>query len=162
MLEQFEIYINAQKTMAQYLLGLGVLMIAIGVVVHFSGSIPHFKGLKIGLLICGLLAIVGGYGYRITEEKLLNSHKLIYHEDPIKFKQVELERMQKVVKSYPKIQITFVVVIIAALITILFLNKPLVNGLLFSLVIYMVGNLLLENISKPSIYTYLEQLTTVN
>ena len=71
MLEQLDLYINAQKTIANYMLGFGLLMILLAVVLHFAGTHSLFYGMKIGLLLLGLFSAMSGYGYRTKEEKLL-------------------------------------------------------------------------------------------
>ena len=111
------------------------------------------------MLIFGLFSSVGGYGYKKTEDKLQKSQTLLYQENPVEFKQKEKERMAKVVKNFPLIQMIFVAVIAVSLITNLLLNKAFVNGILFSLVIFLVGNMIIESVSKKSIDTYYEILS---
>lgn len=159
MLEQLEIYINAQKTIANYMLAFGVIMILLAIMIHFSNADALLFGLKIGLVIFGLFSSIGGYGYKMTEEKLLKSQTLLYRENTEEFHQKEKERMEKVVKNFPFIQMIFVAIIIISLVINLFINKPLINGFLFSLVIFMVGNLIIESVSKKSINTYFEKLS---
>lgn len=159
MIEQLEIYINAQKTIANYMLAFGLIMLLLAVLIHFSDSNTLFYGLKIGLVILGLFSSIGGYGYKITEEKLLKSQTLLYQENPDEFNQKEKERMAKVVKNFPLTQMIFVAIIVVSLITNLFLNKAFVNGILFSLVIFLVGNMIIESVSKKSIDIYYEILS---
>lgn len=159
MIEPFEIYINAQKSIANYMLAFGLILLLTAFLIHFSTSIPLFLGLKIGLLLFGLFSSVGGYGYKKTEEKLQKSQTFLYQENPVEFKQKEKERMAKVVKNFPLIQMIFVVIIVVSLITNLFINKAFVNGLLFSLVIFLVGNMIIESVSKKSIDSYYEKLS---
>lgn len=160
MFEQFEIYISAQKTIANYMLALGLIMVFVAILIHFTGINSLFSGLKIGLLVLGLFSLVGGYSYKLTEEKLLKSQTALYQDSPQEFSQLEKNRMLKVVKNFPVIQFVFVGLIITSLIVTLFLDKPFVNGILFSLVIFLVGNMVIEGVSKNSIDTYYEQLST--
>ena len=158
MLEQFEIYISTQKTIANYMLALGLIMVLVTILIHFAATNSLFYGLKIGLLVFGLFSLVGGYSYKLTEEKLLKSQTAIYKENPEEFHQVEKARMQKVVKNFPVIQFIFVGLIVTALIINLILDKPFVNGVLFAFVVFLIGNLIIESISKQSIVAYFEQL----
>jgi hypothetical protein len=158
MLEQLEIYINAQKTIANYMLAMGFIMLLFAVVIHFSGLNAVLIGLKIGLIIFGLFSSVSGIGYKMTEEKLLKNQTLLYKESSATFHPKEKERMAKVVNNHPKIQIVLVILIIVSLLINLFIDKALVKGILFSLVIFSVGNLIIESVSKKSIDTYFEQL----
>lgn len=159
MIEQLEIYVSSQKTIANYMLAFGLIMHLLAVLIHFYASNPLFFGLKIGLVIFGLFSSIGGYGYKITEEKLLKSQTLLYQENTVGFKQKENERMAKVVKNALLIQMIFVAIIAVSLITNLFLNKAFVNGILFSLVIFLVGNMIIESVSKKSIDAYYEILS---
>ncbi|MDP5169923.1 MAG: hypothetical protein NWR72_06735 [Bacteroidia bacterium] len=159
MLEQLDLYINAQKTIANYMLGFGLLMILLAVVLHFAGTHSLFYGMKIGLLLLGLFSAMSGYGYRKTEEKLLQNQTRLYREDPSRFHQIEKERMEKVVKNFPKIRLAFVAVIISLLIVIVVNKNSFVNGLLFSVIILLMGNTIIETVSKPSIDRYYEQLS---
>lgn len=161
MLQHFEVYINSQKTMATYMMVFGGLIFTLSIIVLLAGTNPLLNGFKYGLWIFGLLSLIGGYGYKLTEERLLTSQTAIYHANKEVFKQVEKERMQKVVKSFPVIQIVFVVIILIALLLVFFINQSFIQGLLFALVLYFAGNLLIEQVSKHSIYTYFEQLTTM-
>jgi len=159
MLEQFETYISAQKTIANYMLAFGLIMLIACVLIHFSTSNTLFTGLKIGLFMFGLFSSFGGYGYKKTEEKLLKSQTLRYQENPTQFTQKEKARMTKLVKNFPVTQIVFVVLIVMALVTNLFVSKALVSGILFSLVLFSVGNLIIESVSKKSIHLYFEILS---
>ncbi len=159
MLEDLEVYINSQKIIASYMLAFGFIMLLLAILIHFSGSNTLLLGLKIGLLIFGLISVVGGYGYKKTVEKLLRSQTLLHKENEIKYKEKEKERMAKVIKNFPLVQMVFVVIILIALVINILLNKYFVNGLLFSLVFFLVGNLIIESVSKKSIVIYFEKLS---
>lgn len=161
MIEQFEIYISAQKTIANYMLVLGLIMVLGAILLHFTATHSLFNGLKMGLLILGLFSLVGGYSYKLTEEKLLKSQTAIYQANTDEFRKIEKARMQKVVKNFPVIQFVFVGLIIAFLVVNLLLDNPFVNGILFALVVFLLGNMIIESMSKFSISAYFEQLSTI-
>ncbi len=158
MLEHLEVYINAQKTIANYMIGFGVIMVVLAIVFHFSGANTLFDGLKIGLLVVGFLSLGSGYAYRITEIKLLEQQTELYEESPTKFHLVEKARMDKVVKSFPLYQIVFIAVITICLIVTFFLENNFINGILFSVVIFLLGNMIVEKVSKASIFEYQQHL----
>lgn len=162
MLEQLELYINAQKAIANYMLGLGIIMILLGVSLHFAGTNPLFHGLKIGCLVLGLFSAVSGYSYRITGEKMLERQSDVYRENPAEFKAIEKNRMGKVVKNFPIIQVVFVVLIIVSLVMVLIIKSSFINGLILSVVILLVGNIFIEKVSKASIDTYYEHIATLD
>ncbi len=56
MLEQLEIYINAQKTIANNMLAMGLLMVLGTILIHFAASNPLLNGFKIGLLLLGVFS----------------------------------------------------------------------------------------------------------
>ena len=62
-------------------------------------------------------------------------------------------------KNFPKIRLAFVAVIISLLIVIVVNKNSFVNGLLFSVIILLMGNTIIETVSKPSIDRYYEQLS---
>lgn len=159
MLDQLELYISAQKTIANYMMGFGVIMVLLAIMFHFAGVNSLFYGLKIGCLIFGLFSISSGYAYKLTEEKLLVKQTKLYNENPAEFKIIEKERMQKVVKSFPRIQMVFVAIIIISLIVVLFTKNNFVIGLVFSLVVLLLGNIIIEKVSKTSIDSYYEELS---
>ena len=161
MLEQLEIYIDAQKTIANYMLAFGFIMLLLAILIHFLGSDALLLGLKIGLVVFGLFSSVGGYGYKMTEEKLLKSQTLLYQVNTEEFHQKEKERMEKVVKYFPLIQIVFVTIVIISLVTNLFLDKAIIKGILFSIVVFSVGNMIIESVSKKSVDTYFEKLSNL-
>ena len=159
MLEDLETYISAQKTIAHYMMGFGVIMVLLAIFLHFTGTNTVFNGLKIGLLVVGLLSAGGGYGYRITEDKLLSKQSELYEQDQKKFQVAEHERMQKVLGKHPYILIGMSAVIAILLILIFFVKNNLIQGILFSVIIYLLGNLIIETISKNSIQLYFDQLS---
>lgn len=158
MIEHLEVYIGAQKTIANYMLGLGILMVLLAVLFHFAGENAFFNGLKTGFLVLGLFSAISGYAYRNTEEKLLHEQSKLYQENPSQFQQMEKARMEKVVKNFPMIQKVFVAIIIALLIIFLIIKSNFTHGLILSAVFLITANMLIEKISKASIDTYYEQL----
>jgi hypothetical protein len=162
MLEQLDVYISAQKAIATYMLSFGLILILLAIIIHFAGTNSLFYGFKIGLMVFGLFSSIGGYSYKLTEEKLLESQTALHQVNAQEFHQLEKERMQKVAKNFPVIQFVFVAVIIIALLVILLLNKAFISGVLFSLIIFLLGNMIIESVSKNSIDTYFEQLSTMN
>lgn len=160
MLEQLEIYINAQKTIGNYMVAFGLILFLLAVVFHFGGSNSLFFGLKVGLLIRGLFSTVSGFGYKMVEDKLLKTQAALYHINPSEFHNLEKERMQKVVKNHLRIQIILVAICSIELIIGLVLKNELVSGLLYSLAILSIGNLIIDRVSKTSIDRYFEQLMT--
>jgi hypothetical protein len=159
MLEQLELYISAQKTIANYMMVFGVIMILLAIVFHFAEANALFDGLKVGFLVLGLFSAVSGYGYRITEEKLMQQQTTLYRENPSQFQRIEKERMEKVVKNFPKILFVFLVLIITSLVVVVLNKNSFVNGLLFSLIVLLIGNIIIETVSKNSIDTYYQKLS---
>lgn len=162
MIEQFELYINAQKAIANYMLGLGVIMIIFFILLHFGNPNSLCHGLKIGCVIFGLFSAVSGYIYKLTEEKLLEEQTNLFNKSASEFNNIEKERMQKVVKNFPRIQMVFITIIIISLLFIFLVKNNFVIGLLASLVILLLGNIVIEHVSKISIDTYFGKLLKLN
>ncbi len=161
MLEPLEVYISAQKTVAGYFMGLGVFLLVMAVFFHLAGSNPLLHGLRTGLFVVGLLGLANGYGYRVAEVQLLKKQTERFQQSPAQFHQVETERMAKVVKTFPYYQIGFIVVITGALIAIFFLETRFVQGILFAVIMFLLGNMIIEKLSQTSIDHYFGQLANL-
>jgi uncharacterized membrane protein len=57
------------------MLAFGLIMVLVAILIHFTAINSLFYGLKIGLLVFGLFSLVGGFSYKLTEEKLLKNQK---------------------------------------------------------------------------------------
>ncbi|GAB4428689.1 MAG: hypothetical protein OHK0039_47260 [Bacteroidia bacterium] len=158
MLQQLEMYISAQKTIGNYSMALGIFMVVLAVLFHFIDANPLFNGLKIGMLVVGLITLGSGYSYRIAEEKILQKQTALYQKDPAQFHQVEKARMEKVVRNIPYYLIGFIAVIIALLMVIFFTKNSFVHDILFFVILFALGSMIIEKVSKTSIETYYEQL----
>jgi hypothetical protein len=159
MLVHLVAYIEAQRTIANYQMFQGMILFLLAVFFHISAQSGLTSGLKTGFIIFGLFSLVGGFAYKRTEENLLKSQTKLYHLNSADFRQKEKERMAKVVKNFPFIQLIFVVIIIISLVLNLMIHRPFINGLLFSLVVFLIGNLIIESISKKSIRAYYQVLS---
>ena len=162
MTEHLETYINAQKTIANYIMGAGIVYIVLAIMLQFIESTTIFNGLKIGLLVVGLIALASGYGYLITEKKLLQKQTELIQQNPTQFLNKEKERMTKVIRNFPIYQLVFIVIIIISLLIIFFVKNGFLQGIMFSVILYLIGNLIIEQISKTSILTYYEKLINLN
>ena len=156
MLPQLEMYISAQKTIGTYSMVLGGFMMMLAVLFHFADANPLFNGLQIGMLVVG---VISGYGYRKAEEKILREQTALYQESPSQFHQAEKARMEKVVRNIPTYLMGFIAVIIVLLVVIVFTGNSFVHGILFSVIFFALGSMIIEKVSKTSIETYFEQLS---
>lgn len=158
LLAHLETYINAQKSVGTQFILIGVLLLAMAVWPHFSDVNPLTSGLKTGSLICGLLILIGGFGYRYTETTLLKKQTELFQRNQTEFMQVETERMAKVKKDYPVYQIVFGGFIILSLLLIWFVKNTYWHGIAFAILILMVGVMIVEAFSQRSINLYYESL----
>lgn len=158
LLAHFETYINAQKSVGNQFILIGGLLLIVAAWSHFSDVSTLTSGLKAGSLICGLLILIGGFGYRSTETTLLKKQTELFHQNQIEFKQVETERMAKVKKDYPIYQIVFGGFIILSVLMIWFVKNTYWHGVAFAILILMVGVMIVEAFSQRSINQYYESL----
>ena len=159
MLKQFEIYITAQKATGMQVVGFGVLLLIAAVLLHFNQLNPITQGLRNGFFVLSILLLASGTGFIMNQNKLLRTKTETFHSSKAEFKQQEVERMQRVNKSVPTTVKVLSVVIILVLLALIFLNiQPLWKGVIFSVLIYLLGLLILESISYLSVKTYLEFL----
>lgn len=158
-LKHFEIYISAQKATGIQFVGFGIIILLAAVFLHFSQLNPITQGLRNGFFVISILLLLSGIGFTINQNKLLKTKSGIYQINQDEFKQQEIERMQGVSKSVPTIVKSLSVVLILLLLAIIFLNiQPLWKGVIFSVLIYLLGLLILESISYLSVKNYLESL----
>lgn len=159
LLQHLETYITAQKGVGMHFVLIGIGLLIIASLSHFFGESPLANGLKIGALICGLLILIGGIGYRITEDRLLGKQTELFHNDMAEFQQVETERMVKVVKEYPVYQMVFGSFIILALLVVWFVKNPFWHGVAFAVIILCTCVMISEAFSQLSIRAYHDILT---
>lgn len=159
LLEAFETYTTAQKTVGLHFILIGVCLFLIAIGSHFLLSNELGNGLKIGALITGLMILAGGIGYRSFSENLFQKNANIHQQDPVQFKKVEVVRMEKVAQDYSRYQMVFGGFIIAALLVIFLVGKPFWTGVSYTVIILFIGVLISEYWSKFSIYAYLQAVS---
>jgi len=157
-IQEFQAYIAAQKAVGFQFIILGVSLIVIAGISQITSESALANGLKIGALVCGILIIAGGIGYRITETNLLREQSDLHKENHVEFQHVETERMAKVKKDYPVYQVVFSIITVLSLVVILFVGNSYWQGIAFAIVILMVGVMIIEAFSQLSINSYYESL----
>jgi energy-coupling factor transporter transmembrane protein EcfT len=160
MLDQLELYVQAQRTIAHYMMGFGVILVLLAVLCHLTNANALFNGLKIGCLLFGVFSFVSGYAYQVTEEKLLDRQSKLYEQNPAEFLSLEKARMQKVVQGFARIQLVFGAIILLSLLVIFTIEHAFVSGLAFALILLLLGNMVIERVSKSSIDAYYEKLVS--
>lgn len=158
-IKHFEIYIAAQKATGMQFVFFGITLLVAATILQFNNLNPISQGLKSGFFVISVILLVSGVGFNINQNKLLETKSKTYQLNPSDFKKQELDRMQQVNQSVPKIIlglcITLLIIILAF---ILFINQPFWKGVSFSVLIYFLGLLILESISFLSVKNYLESL----
>jgi hypothetical protein len=162
MLEHFDTYISAQKMIGHSIMAFGGLLIAAVGVVSFFGAEPLVGGLRLGLTICGFVAVVSGYGYGRTEEMLRAKQAALHAADPAAFRVAEQTRMQQVARNTPRIQAAFIAVIAVCLVVALRGGNGTASGVLVSFAALLVGYFIIESVSRLSIDAYSAHLTGVS
>lgn len=158
-LKHFEIYIAAQKATGMQFVIFGVLLLIAAILLHFSPLNAITQGLRNGFFVISILLLASGGGFMLNQDKLLKTKTEIFHTNKEAFKQQEIERMQGVHKSVPTIVKSLSVALILALLAFVFMSiQPLWKGVIFSVLIYLLGLLMLESISFLSVKNYLESL----
>ncbi|CAM1358225.1 membrane hypothetical protein [Tenacibaculum sediminilitoris] len=123
LIEQLEIYIQAQKGVGlnAILFGSGFLITAL--FFHLYGESGLASGFRNGALVVGVLLYAMGFGLRISQENLLKENKVLYKHDKVEFQQTEIERMSKVKDNYPRLQIVIVVLVVLSLMAFLIIKN---------------------------------------
>jgi hypothetical protein len=158
-LKHLEIYIAAQKATGMQFVIFGVLLLIAAILLHVSQLNPITQGLRNGFFVISMLLLASGVGFMLNQDKLLKTKTETYQTNQQEFKQQEIERMQGVHKSVPTIVKSLSVALILALLAFIFISmQPLWKGVMFSVLIYLLGLLILESISFLSVKNYLESL----
>lgn len=154
-LDALDAYMSAQKSVGSNFIWLGFLLFGIAA---FSWSVAPrgslLNGLLWGAVICGILLIGGGFGYRSFCVKIQAQLIQTFEQDKKQFIQTEKQRMGKVAKDYPIYQYSFAACLLIALAVVLFLDRPFASGVSFAVMINFTGVLIFEAFSKFSIDRY--------
>lgn len=157
--QALETYTLAQKTVATNFiyLGIGLIIGAIAVWI-FAPSGQLSNGLKYGLMVCGILIMIGGFSYSRFSQKTLDNGIIAEKSNHVKFLEDEKTRMDKVEKDFPIYQMVFGAFIVVPLLLVLFINKPLLNGVSFAVMILFLFQMIIEAYSYTSIAEYSKYL----
>ncbi|TNF41673.1 MAG: hypothetical protein EP311_06725 [Cytophagales bacterium] len=159
LIKHFEVYIAAQKATGIQFVVFGSLLLIAAVFLHFSQINPITQGLRNGFFVISILLLVSGVGFIMNQSKLLETKIKTYQSNKQEFKQQEIERMEGVNNSVPTIVKGLSAALIVVLLIFIFISiQPLWKGVIFSVLIYLLGLLILESISYLSVKTYLESL----
>lgn len=159
MIKHLEVYIAAQKATGMHFVVFGALLLVTAIILHFNPLNPIIQGLRNGFIVISLLLVVSGAGFNINQSILFESNFKTYQLDKEAFIQQEIERMKGVNKSVPIIVRSLCVALIVVLLSLIFIGiEPLWKGVIFSVLIYLLGLLILESISYLSVETYFESL----
>ncbi|MEM6344120.1 MAG: hypothetical protein AAF927_09580 [Bacteroidota bacterium] len=159
LLNQLEIYINAQKGVGFNAFVFSAGMIVSAVLLHLNGTSQLAQGLRNGTFVIGIVLIAMGIGLRISQENIKKERQALYQQDEVEFKKVEIERMTKVKNNYPKAQAIMAGLVVISLITFLLVKSPLWQGISLSFTVFFVGNIIMEAFSYLSIISYFQSLT---
>ena len=160
LINQLEIYINAQKAVGFNAFVFSSAMIIAALLLYIYGASSLATGLRNGTFIIGLVLILMGIGLRISQENILKEKKLLYQKDPVEFKQLEIERMTKVKNNYPKGQMVMTGLVVLSLVAFLLIKSGVWQGICLSFTIFFVGNIIIEAFSYLSIFAYFQILTS--
>jgi hypothetical protein len=158
-IKHFDVYIAAQKATGMQFAIFGGLLLTAAIILHFSQLNPITQGLRNGFFVISLLLFGSGIGFIMNQTKLMETKTETYKASSGEFKTQEIERMQEVNKSVPTIVKSLCAVLIIVLLVLIFVSiPPLWKGVIFSVLIYLLGLLILESISYLSVKNYLESL----
>ena len=98
--------------------------------------------------------MIGGFSYSNFSQKILDNGIEAEKENHVQFVEEETIRMEKVENGFPVYQRVFGVFIAIPLLLILFINKPLLNGISFAVMILFLFQMIIEAYSHTSIAEY--------
>lgn len=159
-IKHFEMYIDAQKATALRVGIFGLLLLGAALLLQISQLNPITQGLRNGFFVLSILLLVSAVGFNWNQNKLLNTKMQTYQSDPLAFEHQEVERMQKVNSSVPNVILGLCsALILLTLALMFFVHQDFWRGVVFSVLIYFLGLIILESISSLSVKTYLETIT---
>lgn len=158
-LKSFEIYISAQKATGVQILAFGVVLLLAAILLHFNHLNGITQGLRNGFAVICILLIGSSVGFMLNQQKLYKTKSELHQSDQKEFKNQEVHRMQAVNKSVPKIILAVSAVVILFILIFMFHVKDVFwQGVILSILVYLLGLLILESISYISVKNYLELL----
>ena len=159
LIKHFELYIAAQKATGVQFVVFGAVILLSAIALHFVQLNPIAQGLRNGFFGISFLLLASGTVFILSQNKLLDSGFQTYQSNEQVFKEKELERMQQLNKSVPRIILGLSIVFVLLTLALIFsVQQPLWRGVFFGVLIYLLGLLVLESISYLSVKTYLESL----
>jgi glucan phosphoethanolaminetransferase (alkaline phosphatase superfamily) len=158
-LKSLESYTLAQKMVGTSFMIIGVILLLVAISLHiFTNQTTLSNGLKIGSLICGILILVGGFGYKNFSSKTQLKQIEVYKKSKKNFFEQEQVRMEKVEKDYPIYQIFFGAFIVFAVVIVLLTKRPFWHGIAFSVMILFTSVMIIEAFSHKSITDYAKKI----
>lgn len=159
-IKHFEMYIDAQKATALRVGIFGLLLLGAALLLQISQLNPITQGLRNGFFVLSILLLVSAVGFNWNQNKLLKTKMQTYQSDPLAFEHQEVERMQKVNSSVPNVILGLCSALILLILALMFfVHQDFWRGVVFSVLIYFLGLIILESISSLSVKTYLETIT---
>lgn len=159
LVDQLEIYIQAQKGVGLHAILFGSVFLISALFFYLYGESGLSNGIRNGAIVIGVLLFIMGFGLRISQENLLKEKKALYQQDKVEFHQTEIERMSKVKNNYPKQQIVMVILVVLLLTSFLIIKNNVWQGVILSVSVFMIGNIIIEAFSNLAIVAYYENLT---
>lgn len=113
MLQQLEVYFDAEKAESLAFLGIGLLACVAGAIVLWRVRDPLFRGFALPLLLVGLVQVGVGATIHTRTDAQVTALKSQYQAAPAEFKAQELARMKTVRSSfmiYKAVEVGFIVI----------------------------------------------------
>ncbi|MEM7185641.1 MAG: hypothetical protein AAF466_03190 [Bacteroidota bacterium] len=127
------------------------------------GKTATAKAYIIPTLVAGLLLMAVGLGIYVTNKSRVTSFVKAYEDNPTTFVQSEIARTQKSMNEYKTIVFKVIpFIIVAAALTIVFVDKPLWRAICITTIGMMMVILMVDSNANARIEAYHKQLVLAN
>ncbi len=138
-----------------------ILFIAASVGFYKLGHSELSRSYIYPTLVCGVLLLIIGVGLVYNDSRRYKSFPKEWQDNPTEFVQAEIERTEKTAESsYNTIYRTIPIIIIAAALLIIFIDKPIVRASCITFIAFLSVLLIVDSNAHSRIVTYNKALKT--
>lgn len=154
---------KAEVFSSKFFILFGIVFVSCSVGFWLWGKTETAKAFIFPTLVAGVLLLAIGFGLFFTNKARVTSFASAYNSNPSGFVKAEIIRAEKTMGEYETVVFRIIpIIIIAAAMLIVFMDKPLWRAIGITTIAMMVAILFVDSNANSRIQTYHEQLKLVN
>lgn len=159
MIQEMHVYFYAEKHESFLFLFLGLMGVIGGALLLLTGN-PLFKGIAIPLILIGVIQFIVGATIYFRTDKQFSTLQQLVQTDACKYKNNEIQRMNKVNRSFDIYKIIEIVLLLAGIALCIFYRQRsnLLLGIGIGLSVQSLLCLILDFFAENRAHVYTEQI----